>query len=169
MAHSGGYGTISLVFASRATALREANARTHLVSWAPGGRHQLRGRLLGSPSEVLNPQRAVECGEANRRRTTGDHPSARAEIREGIAASQRQRWEERRDSGEESGFGPSPTAFARLVLPRIQGVSSSQLATATRLSPGYCALVRNGKRVPHARHWAAFQLAGLQGQAPVNR
>lgn len=38
-----------------------------------------------------------------------------------------------------SGFGSSPSTFRRLVLPRIQSVSSSQLAAATGLSPGYCA------------------------------
>jgi CRISPR-associated endonuclease Cas1 len=112
----------------------------------------------------VNDDRLVVAGraEANRRRATGEHPSALAAIRERIAASQRRHWEERRVSGEESGFGSSPSAFVRLVLPRIQGVSSSRLATATGLSPGYCALVRSGKRVPHARHWAALQLVGLQ-------
>jgi hypothetical protein len=59
--------------------------------------------------------------------------------------------------------GP-PRPIVRLVLQRIQGVSSSRLATATGLSPGYCALVRSGKRIPHAvigllSGWQGFRLA----------
>jgi hypothetical protein len=58
-----------------------------------------------------------------------------------------------------SGLGSSPSAFTRLVLRRIQSVSSSRLAAATGLSPGYCALVRRGDRIPAPHDWAAFQLA----------
>lgn len=36
-----------------------------------------------------------------------------------------------------------------------------QLAAATGRSPGYCTQIRDGKRTPHVRHWAALQLAGL--------
>jgi CRISPR-associated protein Cas1 len=95
-------------------------------------------------------------------RRVGGHPSARSEVRERIAASQREQWQRRRAAEPTSGFGSSPSTFRRLVLPRIQSVSSSRLAAATGLSPGYCALVRRGERVPAPRHWAALQLAGLQ-------
>jgi hypothetical protein len=105
---------------------------------------------------------AASRAEANRRRATGEHPSARQDVRERIAASQRRRWAERRLSSDESGFGSSPSAFVRLVLPRIAGVSPRELAVATGLSRGYCTSIRDGKRVPHRRHWAALQLAGLQ-------
>jgi hypothetical protein len=83
-------------------------------------------------------------------------------VRERIAAAQREQWKQRRAAEPTSGFGSSPSAFRRLVLPKIQSISSSQLAAATGLSPGYCALVRRGERVPAPHHWAAFQLAGLQ-------
>lgn len=113
---------------------------------------------------TANDARLVAAGqlEADRRRVSGDHPSSRVEVRQRIATSQRRRWQERLSSAEESGFGTAPSTFRRLVLPGIQGVSSSQLAQATGLSGGYCGLVRRGLRVPHPRHWAAFQLAGLQ-------
>jgi hypothetical protein len=83
-------------------------------------------------------------------------------VRERIAASQREQWKQRRAAEPTSGFGSSPSSFTRLVLPRIQSVNSSRLAAATGLSPGYCALVRRGERIPARRHCAALQLAGLQ-------
>jgi hypothetical protein len=43
--------------------------------------------------------------------------------------------------------------FAREILPGIQGIPLRQLAEATGLSVGYCALIRRGERVPHPRHW----------------
>jgi len=48
-----------------------------------------------------------------------------------------------------------------LILPRLTGLSPRELTDATGLSPGYCASIRDGKRVPDVRHWAVFQLAGL--------
>jgi CRISPR-associated endonuclease Cas1 len=120
---------------------------------------------------LANDQRLIAAGraEASRRRTTKSHPSARGDVRGRIAESQRKRWAEQREAGAPSGFGTSPSAFHRLVLPRIQGVSSSRLAEATGLSPGYCALVRGGKRIPHARHWAALQLAGFHAREGTAR
>jgi hypothetical protein len=61
-----------------------------------------------------------------------------------------------------SGFTGRPGEFQRLVLPRLAGLSPSAMAAATGLSAGYCASIRDGKRVPDVRHWAGFQLAGLQ-------
>jgi CRISPR-associated endonuclease Cas1 len=110
-----------------------------------------------------NADRLVRAArvEVEARRLSG-HPSSRSEVRERIAASQREQWERRRAAEPTSGFGSSPSTFRRLVLPRIQSVSSSRLAAATGLSPGYCALVRRGERIPAPRHWASLQLAGLQ-------
>ena len=48
---------------------------------------------------------------------------------------------------------------AGFIQPKLAGRTPSDLARATGLSPGYCAHVRDGRRVPHPRHWAAFQLA----------
>jgi hypothetical protein len=60
------------------------------------------------------------------------------------------------------GFTGRQSEFQRLILPRLAGIKPGMLASAAGLSPGYCAQVRDGKRVPHLRHWAAFQLAGLK-------
>lgn len=48
-------------------------------------------------------------------------------------------------------------AFARDVLPRLQGVPLSALMQVTGLSLRYCSLIRRGERVPHSRHWAALR------------
>ena len=124
----------------------------------PSGR-----RRCGSCHRGANVERLAQAAriEADARRAVG-HPSSRTEVRQRIAASQREQWKRRRAAEPTSGFGSSPSAFTRLVLPRIQSLSSTLLAQATGLSPGYCGLVRRGARVPHPRHWAAFQLAGLQ-------
>ncbi len=96
-----------------------------------------------------------------KRQDTGEHPSARADVRARIATAQRAHWEARpRDSAP--GFTGRPSEFRRLILPRLAGAHPADLARATGLSRGYCAQIRDGKRVPHSRHWAAFQLAGLK-------
>jgi hypothetical protein len=63
--------------------------------------------------------------------------------------------------GPSGGFTGHPSEFRRLIQPKLAGRRPSDLARATGLSPGYCAQVRDGQRVPHLRHWAAFQLVGL--------
>jgi CRISPR-associated endonuclease Cas1 len=100
--------------------------------------------------------------ETRRRTETDVHPSSRADVRARIGASQRVQWEQRISADHSDGFGYGTSGFVRLVLPRIAGVSPRELAETTGLSRGYCAAIRDGKRVPHRRHWAALQLAGLQ-------
>jgi len=53
-----------------------------------------------------------------------------------------------------------PEWFTREILPGIQTISIRQLAAATDLSLRYCALIRNGERIPQPRHWSAFSAAG---------
>ena len=106
----------------------------------------------------------MQAAEAQRRQTTGRYPSEDPHVRERVSETQRARWAERRAAGEGSGFTGSPSEFRRLIVPRLEGVSPSTLAAATGLSPGYCAAIRDGKRIPDVRHWAAFQLAGLRSR-----
>ena len=56
--------------------------------------------------------------EAEARRVIG-HPSSRPEVRERIAASQREQWQRRHAAEPTSGFGSSPSTFRRRVLPKI--------------------------------------------------
>ena len=99
------------------------------------------------------------------RQITGKHPSARADVRARIATAQRAHWEARDEEGG-AGYTGHPSEFRRLILPRLAGRTPADLARATGLSRGYCAQIRDGKRVPHVRHWAAFQLAGLTQGPP---
>jgi len=46
-----------------------------------------------------------------------------------------------------------PATFRREVLPAIQGVPVRELARRTGLSVAYCARIRRGEEVPHARWW----------------
>ena len=116
---------------------------------------------------LANDQRLIAAGraEARRRRTTESHPSAQGEVRGRIADSQRKRWAEQRETGTPSGFGTSPSAFKRLILPRIQGVSSSRLAAATGLSPGYCALgPASGSRMLGTGPHCSLQVSRLSSE-----
>jgi len=49
--------------------------------------------------------------------------------------------------------------FDREILPMIRQVPVPALAAASGLSEPYCSLIRLGKRVPHARHWARLASA----------
>jgi CRISPR-associated endonuclease Cas1 len=100
--------------------------------------------------------------ETRRRREAHDHPSSRNDVRARIGAKQRAQWQRRAAADDSDGFGYGTSGFIRLVLPRIAEVSAGELAKATGLSRGYCASIRDGKRVPHRRHWPTLQLAGLQ-------
>jgi CRISPR-associated protein Cas1 len=105
--------------------------------------------------------RAHQAIEAKGRRSKGEHPSARPDVRARIAHSQRAQWSARREASP-GGFTGTHSEFRRLILPRLILAAPSDLARVTGLSAGYCAQIRNGKRMPHLRHWAALQLAGLQ-------
>lgn len=100
------------------------------------------------------------------RQTTGKHPSARADVRARIAERQRRHWQAR-SADAASGYGQSPSEFRRLILPRLAGATPADLARAPGLSRGYCAQIRDGRRIPHIRHWAALQLAGLARRPPT--
>jgi CRISPR-associated endonuclease Cas1 len=104
--------------------------------------------------------RVQQSEETARRRATRQHPSERPEVRARIAQAQRAQWAQRQ-AASSGGFTGTPSEFRRLIAPRLAGLAPRELALATGLSPGYCAQVRDGKRVPHVRHWGALQLLGL--------
>src|SRR5947209_3667697 len=105
--------------------------------------------------------RTQQSTETTRRRLADVHPSRDPAVRDRIAQAQRAQWAARKAADPVSGFTGQPSEFRRLVLPRLAGIAPRELARQTGLSPGYCAAVRAGKRVPHLRHWPALQLAGL--------
>jgi hypothetical protein len=115
-------------------------------------------RLLSLARRVQTA--STQAAIIRRRVETGEHPSARADVRARIATAQRAHWEARHNDSR-AGYTGHPSEFRRLILPRLAEATPAALARATGLSRGYCAQIRDGKRVPHVRHWAAFQLAGL--------
>lgn len=60
-----------------------------------------------------------------------------------------------------------PSVFVEEILPLIQPLSTAALSRATGLSRTYYQDVRNGKYVPHPRHWEGFRrvLLGLDRSA----
>jgi hypothetical protein len=57
-----------------------------------------------------------------------------------------------------------PGTFASEIGPKLQAVSLAAMMRATGLSRPYCAMIRRGVRVPHARHWKALCALGLSGR-----
>lgn len=104
--------------------------------------------------------RRQQADEAARRRSAGEHPSQGQHVRDRISKTQRSQWATRKATDPPSGFTGQPSEFRRLILPRLAGLQPRELARRTGLSAGYCAQIRDGKRVPDLRHWAAFHLAG---------
>ena len=51
-----------------------------------------------------------------------------------------------------------PDTFTRKIGPKLQEVSLAAMMRATGLSRPYCAMIRRGARVPHARHWGALRV-----------
>jgi CRISPR-associated endonuclease Cas1 len=176
LAHAGGVpAPPTLLTGQRRRAARPASARTRAPMPTKPARPPRRcvecGIEIGSSrrrcdachqadnaARLIDQQRA----ETRRRQETGDHPSKRSGVRARIGATQRAQWQRRAPTDDSDGFGYGTSGFVRMVLPRIADLSTDELAKATGLSRGYCASIRDGKRVPHRRHWGALHLAGLQ-------
>jgi len=48
--------------------------------------------------------------------------------------------------------------FAQEIAPKLAAVSLARMMDATGLSRPYCAMIRRGEKVPHARHWARLRI-----------
>jgi len=59
-----------------------------------------------------------------------------------------------------TGERPDPAVFTQEILPVVRQQSIPDLMAATGLGQHYCSLIRLGKKVPHPRHWRAFQEIG---------
>jgi hypothetical protein len=64
---------------------------------------------------------------------------------------------------------PQPDAdeFRRDVLPGLRDRSIRELMAATGLSHPYCAMIRRGAYIPHARHWTALAQLAEAGEIKV--
>jgi hypothetical protein len=55
--------------------------------------------------------------------------------------------------------GPfDPERFSREIQPKLAEVPLAATIETTVLSRPYCAMIRRGERVPHARHWGALRI-----------
>ena len=124
------------------------------------------GRLRRYCDECL-PEHRAEKGQGfadsahaalARLRAEGRDPGKRPEVRAKVGrANARRRAEELAWDAEHE--RPDPEQFRREVLPAIQGVPLSRLASASGLSVQQCGVIRRGLAVPHARHWDGFRAA----------
>jgi hypothetical protein len=90
-------------------------------------------------------------------RGQGREPMAAPEVRTKIGRSNRARqrailaWEAKH------GHEWDPEVFRREILPTLQAVTVTRMATASGLSVQYCSRIRAGKNVPHPMHWASLR------------
>lgn len=90
-------------------------------------------------------------------RASGVDPSQMGAAAEKRRLTMQQR---RREEAEWNAAHPDAVVdeavFVNEILPHLQSLSLSVIATHTGLSQQYCSLVRRGLNVPHPRHWPAF-------------
>jgi len=89
-------------------------------------------------------------------RATGMEPVDRV-ARERIGDRQRVRQREENAWNAANPERSDPEVFRLDVLPALQGVPVRELARRTGLSVAYCARIRRGEEVPHARWWARLR------------
>ncbi len=79
------------------------------------------------------------------------HHSGDASIRRGNAISSR--WDELKTWSKANPDPPDRSIFQKEIWPQLRHMTITRLVNATGLSPRYCQLIRQGKTVPHPRHW----------------
>jgi len=92
-------------------------------------------------------------------RTRGGDPTHGKQAAARRGASTAKRKQELADWEQQYGKLVDLSAFEREILPHIREVPLSRLVRATGLSLRYCSQIRRGEKVPHPRHWEAFQRA----------
>lgn len=117
------------------------------ASW----REELEARLVTVGPEALA-----------RLRASGDDPVRRPEVRKRIGGHTGRRNAEIAAWEREHGAGQSAEYFTAVVLPQIVHTRTSVLAHETGLSVNYCATIKAGKHIPHARHWESLLRAAHQ-------
>lgn len=96
-------------------------------------------------------------------RASGIDPSQTGEAAEKRRTSMKQRRREEAEwDAEHPDMEGERAAYVREILPTLQQLSLSTIASATGLSQQYCSLIRRGLRVPHPRHWQT--LAHIRGE-----
>lgn len=70
--------------------------------------------------------------------------------------SARESWEVNQQWESQNGNGRPDIDYEEEILPGLEDVLIRRIAEATDLSMSYAAAIRNGREVPHRRHWPAL-------------
>lgn len=116
-----------------------------------------------APEIALGWQQAA-VDELTVARTGGRDPTKTAAAKAKAAQSLSRRKREELAWNRTHPERPDSEIYRREILPVVQAATLSQLVRATGLSMSYCILLRQGRNVPHPRHWESLQ--GLGGSRP---
>lgn len=131
------------IWADAAGPLVESMAR-ELMAWADAGKRGALTRRTGNTSDgsILPTNLTGEYRKKGRPKTQRKRASS---AREGWAANQE--WE------RENPHTTSRIDYENEILPPLKYLKLSEIQEATGLSMSYAAAIRNGREVPHRRHW----------------
>ena len=93
--------------------------------------------------------RAIATRRANRAGGRDYTPAGRRALRERQRANKRAEAAWRQAHPE----GADREAYRREILPRLQGLRTVELHRALGLARPQCVAIREGRRIPHPRHW----------------
>jgi CRISPR-associated endonuclease Cas1 len=100
-------------------------------------------------------------GRLRELRAQGTEPMAAPEVRKKIGRNNRVRQRAILEWEAVHGRDWDSTVFRQEVLPGLQNLTVTRMATQSGLSIQYCSQIRSGKKVPHPMHWEALaRLAG---------
>lgn len=108
-------------------------------------------------AEQLIELQSARAEASHQRIASGDDPLRTEDALAKQRAAMQRRNREAREWVENGGIEEDSAAFTAEILPGIQQISLRLLAQATGLSRSYLRDVRDGKYVPHPRHWAGFR------------
>lgn len=117
-----------------------------VMEWADGGE---RGSLTRSEGNT------VEGAFVPTPLTRDNRKSGSPETRWKQEESARRSWEANQEWEAENGQVPEMD-YEEEILPGLEDVVIRRIAEATDLSMTYAAAIRNGREVPHRRHWPAL-------------
>jgi hypothetical protein len=128
----------------------------------------VRSLSLGARADVLDDFQTAGPAELARRRAIGADPTQTPEANRARGKANAQRQREAQEWEQANGGRPDPAVFTREVLPGLREVSLSQMMRASGLSLRYCSVIRQGKYMPHPRHWEVLRrLAAQCGRSAV--
>jgi CRISPR-associated endonuclease Cas1 len=133
---------IAQQLAGRLIAEEARQVSTPLVPYIPnrGSKGHRRGQRV-----VIREYSARVEPEKDGRRNAAAGTKRRVAMKRVVAAD--------RDWQHPPGRETEPNYYRQLIAPRLRAVMLKHLMRATGLTKGACSLIRQGKVVPHPRHW----------------